>query len=383
MKFKTKKDILLIITFVALVIFALVNFGKIVDVLCYIVKVFSPFIIGLLLAFILNILIKFIETKIFGKIKDGKVWKKIKRPISLTLSLILVGVVIYFVMNMLIPQLKNSVSLFTDTLPQYKEDVVEILQKYNVDEAATTKISGYLDNIYKAITDYFKVNSKDVLSITTEVATSIIYVVSNGIIALVFAIYVIAQKETLKSQANKVMKAYLKPKVIEKIHDILSEADRIFSNFFTGQCLGAVILGVLCFIGMLILRLPYASTISILVGFTALIPIFGAIIGSALGAFLIVIVSPVKAIIFVVFIIILQQVEGNVIYPKIVGKSIGLPGMWVLLSVTVGGSIAGIWGMLLATPLFSIVYMLFTKLVNDRLQKNKIAVKVEEKEKKT
>ena len=166
---------------------------------------------------------------------------------------------------------------------------------------------------------------------------------------------------------------------MEKIYDIANEADRIFSNFFTGQCLGALILGLLCFVGMLILRIPYASTISVLIGFTALIPIFGSIIGTILGAFLIVIVSPVKAIIFVVFIIILQQIEGNVIYPKIVGKSIGLPGMWVLLSVTVGASIAGIWGMLLATPLFSIIYMLFTKTVNAKLRKDRIAVKVEEK----
>ena len=379
MKFKTKKDILLTITFIALIIFALVNFDRIINILCYIVKVFSPFIIGLLLAFILNILIKFIENKIFGKIKEGKVWNKIKRPLSLTLSIILIVVVIYFILGMLIPQLKNSVSLFTDTLPEYKEDVINLLEEYNVGEKTTAKVGEYLDDVYKIITDYIKANSKDVLSLTTEVASSIIYIISNGIIAVVFAIYVIAQKETLKKQANKVMVAYLKPKVIEKIYDIANEADRIFSNFFTGQCLGALILGLLCFVGMLILRIPYASTISVLIGFTALIPIFGSIIGTILGAFLIVIVSPVKAIIFVVFIIILQQIEGNVIYPKIVGKSIGLPGMWVLLSVTVGASIAGIWGMLLATPLFSIIYMLFTKTVNAKLRKDRIAVKVEEK----
>lgn len=379
MKFKTKKDILLTITFIALIIFALVNFDRIINILCYIVKVFSPFIIGLLFAFILNILIKFIETKIFGKIKEGKAWNKIKRPLSLTLSIILIVVVIYFILGMLIPQLKNSVSLFTDTLPEYKEDVINLLEEYNVGEKTTAKVGEYLDNVYKIITDYIKANSKDVLSLTTEVASSIIYIISNGIIAVVFAIYVIAQKETLKKQANKVMVAYLKPKVIEKIYDIANEADRIFSNFFTGQCLGALILGLLCFVGMLILRIPYASTISVLIGFTALIPIFGSIIGTILGAFLIVIVSPVKAIIFVVFIIILQQIEGNVIYPKIVGKSIGLPGMWVLLSVTVGASIAGIWGMLLATPLFSIIYMLFTKTVNAKLRKDRIAVKVEEK----
>ena len=130
---------------------------------------------------------------------------------------------------------------------------------------------------------------------------------------------------------------------------------------------------------MLVLRLPYASTISVVIGFTALIPVFGSIIGTALGAFLILMISPVKAIIFVVFIIVLQQLEGNLIYPKVVGKSIGLPGMWVLFSVTIGASVAGIWGMFVATPLFSVLYSIFSKMINDRINKNKVAIKVDEK----
>lgn len=379
MKFKTRKDILFIISYVAIIIFALVNFDKIITAFNYVLNILSPFIVGVLLAFVLNVLIKFIETKIFGKIKKGKVWKKIKRPISITVSLILVGLIIYFVMNLLVPQLRNSVSLFTDTLPEYKEDIVNILEKFDVEETTVAKVGEYLDNFTKVITDYIKGNSKDVLSITTEVATSIISIVSKGIISIVFAIYIIAQKETLKRQVDKLMNAYLKPKVSNKIRDIAVMSNKTFSNFVTGQCLEAIIFGLLCFFGMLILRLPYASTISVVLGFTALIPVFGAIIGTVLGAFLILMVSPVKAIIFVVFVIVLQQLEGNLIYPKIVGKSIGLPGMWVLFSVTIGASIAGIWGMLIATPLFSVLYSIFSKTVNDRINKNKVAIKVEEK----
>ena len=379
MKFKTRKDILFIISYVAIIIFALVNFDKIIKALGYVINVLSPFIIGALLAFVLNVLIKFIETKIFGKIKDGKVWKKIKRPLSITISLILVGLIIYFVMNLLIPQLRNSVSLFTETLPGYKEDVIDILEKFDVGEKTIDKVSEYLDNFTKVITDYIKGNSKDVLSITTEVAASIISIVSKGIISLVFAIYIIAQKETLKRQVNKLMKAYLKPRVSDKITDIAVMSNKTFSNFVTGQCLEAIIFGILCFFGMLALRLPYASTISVVIGFTALIPVFGSIIGTALGAFLILMISPVKAIIFVVFIIVLQQLEGNLIYPKVVGKSIGLPGMWVLFSVTIGASVAGIWGMLVATPLFSVLYSIFSKMINDRINKNKVAIKVDEK----
>ncbi len=379
MKFKTRKDIILIITYVALIIFALVNFDKILMVFSYIVKVFSPFIIGTILAFILNVLINFIEKRLFGKVKETKTWNKIKRPLSITISLILVVLIIYFVMNLLIPQLKNSVSLFTDTLPEYKEDVVRIMKRFDMEESSIETVSDYLDNFGKIITDYIKGNSKDVLSMTTEFASSIFAIVSKGIIAIVFAIYIIAQKEKLKEQINKIMTAYLKPKVINKIYEISSLANKSFSNFVTGQCLEALIIGSLCFVGMLIFGLPYASTVSVLVGFTALIPVFGSIIGTLLGAFLILMVSPVKAIIFVIFIVVLQQIDNNFIYPRVVGKSIGLPGMWVLLSVTVGASVGGILGMLIATPLCSILYILFSQAVNEKIKNNKIAIKVKEK----
>ena len=376
MKDKTRKDIIIIISYIALVIFALVNFSKIFVFLGKVISIFSPFLLGIILAFVLNVLNNFIEKKIFGKIKPSKIWNKIKRPLCITLSLILVFLTIFFVMNLLIPQLKNSASLFTDTLPAYKEDIIGILNKFDVDESTVNKVGEYLDNFGKVITDYIKGNSKDVITVTTEVATSVVNIISKGIITLVFAIYMIAQKETLSRQINKVMKAYLKPKTINKINTV---ANKTFSNFVTGQCLEALIFGSLVFVGMLIFRFPYASTIGVLLGFTALIPIFGAFIGTAIGFILIMMVSPVKAILFVVFIIVLQQIEGNLIYPRVVGKSIGLPGMWVLLSVTVGGSIGGILGMLIATPLCSLLYALFTKMVNDRLKSNKIVTKVKEK----
>lgn len=379
MKDKTRKDIIIIISYIALVIFALVNFSKIFVFLGKVISIFSPFLLGIILAFVLNVLNNFIEKKIFGKIKPSKIWNKIKRPLCITLSLILVFLTIFFVMNLLIPQLKNSASLFTDTLPAYKEDIIGILNKFDVDESTVNKVGEYLDNFGKVITDYIKGNSKDVITVTTEVATSVVNIISKGIITLVFAIYMIAQKETLSRQINKVMKAYLKPKTINKINTVGTLANKTFSNFVTGQCLEALIFGSLVFVGMLVFRFPYASTIGVLLGFTALIPIFGAFIGTAIGFILIMMVSPVKAILFVVFIIILQQIEGNLIYPRVVGKSIGLPGMWVLLSVTVGGSIGGILGMLIATPLCSLLYALFTKMVNDRLKSNKIVTKVKEK----
>lgn len=378
MKRDIKKNIILIITYIALIIFVLVNFEKILSILGYIINIFSPFIFGVIVAFVLNVLVNFIERKLFGKVKK-KTWLKIKRPLSITISVVLVIFIIVFIMNLLIPQLKNSVSLFTDSLPTYKEDIINIMNKFNLEETTIKKASDYLDNFGKVITDYIKGNSKDVITVTTEVATSLIAIISKAVIAIVFAIYIIAQKETLKRQFNKLMSAYLKPRMVNRINKYASMANTTFSNFVTGQCLEALIFGSLCFLGMLILRLPYATTIAVLLGFTALIPIFGAFIGTFLGAFLILMISPIKAIIFVVFILVLQQIEGNLIYPKVVGKSVGLPGIWVLLSVTIGASVGGILGMLIATPLCSLLYILLRQAVNDRINSNKIVNRVKEK----
>lgn len=230
MKDKTRKDIIIIISYIALVIFALVNFSKIFVFLGKVISIFSPFLLGIILAFVLNVLNNFIEKKIFGKIKPSKIWNKIKRPLCITLSLILVFLTIFFVMNLLIPQLKNSASLFTDTLPAYKEDIIGILNKFDIDESTVNKVGEYLDNFGKVITDYIKGNSKDVITVTTEVATSVVNIISKGIITLVFAIYMIAQKETLSRQINKVMKAYLKPKTINKINTVGTLANKTFSN---------------------------------------------------------------------------------------------------------------------------------------------------------
>ena len=378
MKRDIKKNIILIITYIALLIFLLVNFEKILSIFGYIVNIFSPFIFGVIIAFVLNVLVNFIENKLFGNTKK-RIWLKLKRPLSITFSIIFVIFIIVFIMNLLIPQLKNSVVLFTNSLPTYKEDVLDVLSGFNLEESTINKVNDYLDNFSKVITDYIKGNSKDVITVTTEVATSLIIIISKAIIAIVFAIYIIAQKEILKRQFNKLMSAYLKPRDVNRINKYASMANNTFSNFVTGQCLEALIFGSLCFLGMIVLRLPYATTIAVLLGFTALIPVFGAFIGTILGAFLILMISPVKAIIFVIFILILQQIEGNLIYPKVVGKSVGLPGIWVLLSVTVGASIGGILGMLIATPLCSLIYILLRQAVNDRINSHKIVNKVKEK----
>ena len=185
-------------------------------------------------------------------------------------------------------------------------------------------------------------------------------------LALAFSIYVLAQKETLKRQSKKVLAKLMKPEKMQKLLDMLDLINRTFTNFITGQLTEAVIIGVLCFIGMSIFRMPYAPAISVLVGFTALIPVFGAFIGTAIGAFLILLVKPIQAVWFVVFIIVLQQFEGNLINPKVVGKSVGLPGIWVLVAVTIGGNAMGVVGMLISVPLCSVLYVVARNAVNGK-----------------
>ncbi len=200
-------------------------------------------------------------------------------------------------------------------------------------------------------------------------------IVINGVmtffIGFVFAIYILIQKETLGRQCIKVMNAFFPKKVVDKIYNVCSLSHKTFSKFITGQCLEALILGMMFFVSMTIFRLPYALLVGVLIAFTALIPMIGAFIGCAVGAFLILMVNPMQAVFFIILFLVLQQIEGNLIYPHVVGNSVGLPSMWVLFAVTVGGKLMGIVGMLVFIPLMSVLYTLFRELVNKRSQLSK------------
>ena len=207
------------------------------------------------------------------------------------------------------------------------------------------------------------------LTSSISVITNVFSGIATFFIAIFFAMYILIDKEKLKEQTKKLIKAYLGEKRAEKIINVGRISNNIFRSFFTVQCLEATILGVLCILGMLILRIPYAVPIGVLVGVTALIPVVGCFIGIIIGAILILSINPVKVITFIIFVLILQQVEGNVIYPRVVGSSVGLPGMWVLVAVSVGGSLGGILGMLIGVPIASIIYTLVKKDVNKKLNK--------------
>ena len=361
---ENKKDMIKFIIFAVVLIFVFIHIKEIWNFLGFILKLIMPFILGIVIAFVLNILINLIEKKLLNKAKMGD---KSKRTISLLLSFAIVFTFIVVLLLLIIPQLKNTVELFVDNMPMYEENVKELLDKFNINPEIVTEIEEGVKNFGTVAIEFIKNNTDHILEVTLGVASNVISIIVNTVIALVFAIYLLVQKEKLLSQLNKVLKAYLPLNKVSKIRDIAKLSNRICANFVSGQCLEAVIIGVLCFIGMLILGIPYAATISVLIGVTALIPVYGAFIGTIFGAFLIFMVSPIKALIFIIFIIILQQFEGNLIYPKVVGKSVGLPGIWVFVAVTIGASLAGIVGMLISVPIVSILYSIIATDVNYRI----------------
>ena len=382
---KNKKTIIELIIFTVVIIFAFVNIEALWSFITYIIKIFMPFIIGVMIAFVLNVLLNVVENKLFKKLneKNGKVWKKIKRPTSLITTFIIIIALIAFILGLLIPQLKNTATIFTENFDSYKKESIKILDKIGIDDKDIKVLNKNIEKIKGEVTSYVGDNKQEIVQTTFGVASSVVGTITSLVLGIVFAIYILAKKEDLARQSKKILKAYFPEKKEKRIREIADLSNKTFGNFISGQCLEALIIGVLCFIGMFILQIPYASTISVLVGFTALIPVFGAFIGTVIGAFLILMVDPTKAIIFIIFILILQQLEGNLIYPKVVGKSVGLPGIWVMVAVTVGASIAGVLGMLLSVPICSVLYSILKTDVNNRIdQKNKQPLTIKHKEKK-
>lgn len=382
---KNKKTIIELIIFTVVIIFAFINIEALWSFITYIIKIFMPFIIGVMIAFVLNVLLNVVENKLFKKLseKNGKVWKKIKRPTSLITTFIIIIALIAFILGLLIPQLQNTATIFTENFDSYKKESIKILDKIGIDDKDIKVLNKNIEKIKGEVTSYVGDNKQEIVQTTFGVASSVVGTITSLVLGIVFAIYILLKKEDLARQSRKVLKAYLPEKKEKRIREIANLSNKTFGNFISGQCLEALIIGVLCFIGMFILQIPYASTISVVVGFTALIPVFGAFIGTVIGAFLILMVDPTKAIIFIIFILILQQLEGNLIYPKVVGKSVGLPGIWVMVAVTVGASIAGVLGMLLSVPICSVLYSILKTDVNNRIdQKNKQPLTIKHKEKK-
>lgn len=360
MRSKEFKDKFILITYAVLLFVFLMNYDWMSTIIGFIMKILWPFIIGFIIAFMLNVLVKMLENGILKRLKKGK------RVISIVSSLFLVIGFVIVLLFILIPQVKNAGMIFVENIPEYQETIYHLGKDIGLTEKQLEFIDLENGKIHEEFSTLLAKNSDVILDFSMVFANSIISGVTTFFVGLVFAIYVLLEKENLMKQMKKLLRKVCSEQVYQKILDISSLSNTTFSNFLKVQVLEACILGCLCFLGMLIFQFPYAATISVLVGFTALIPIFGAFIGCIIGAFLIFMVSPVKAMLFIVFFFVLQQIEGNFIYPRVVGGKIGLPSIWVLVAVIIGGSVGGVFGMLLGVPVVSIIYCLLKTYVNTK-----------------
>lgn len=333
----------------------------------------APLIIGCVMAYVINILMRFYE-KWYDKLFKVEVAIKIKRVVCLILAFLSLFGIIALIVNLVLPELINCIASFIRLIPGALQMVIDFVGKEQILKMFPELSSGF---DMSAISAEIEGVIKTVLGGVGGAVGSIMVAVSsaasvvmNVVIGLIFSLYVLLDKENLGAQTRKLIKTYL-PKAADKIFYVTDVVDDSFHSFIVGQCIEAVVLGGLCIIGMLILQFPYAVMIGVFIGFTALIPIAGAYIGAAVGAIMILTVSPLQAIQFLIFIVVLQQLEGNLIYPRVVGQSIGLPGIWVLTAITIGGGVLGIGGMLLAVPLFAAGYRL---LKEDLERRNTITV---------
>ena len=369
---KNIKRILLLVACSIILYWALNNLSTLGKLLGSFFSLFSPLLIGAGIAYVMNLLLKAIERLWDMALKKApELWRvKLKRPICLTATILLFLGIIFAIFFILIPRLEEAGSTLIANVPGY---ITQIQNWWGslVDFAAghgvtLPELSMNVEDATKFISKILSSDSSNVVNTTIDITTSILGALVNILLALVFSVYMLAQKETLISHSRRLLLAALPRKAGQRTMHIMKLTNNAFSSFVTGQVTEAFILGSLCCIGMLILRLPYALPVSVIISFTSLIPIFGAWIGAATGAFLIVFVSPIKALTFLIFLLILQQVEGNLIYPKVVGKSVGLPGLWVLAAVTIGGGIFGMLGMLLGVPICSVIYALVQDFIRSQ-----------------
>ena len=385
---KNIKQLRQLILFTIVILIALWNYAIIFEWIGFAFGIIFPFLLGGAIAFVLNVPMKFLEQKIFRNkyLKDKKVAKKIARPVSLVLTIAIVIGIVVLVMFVVIPELTNTILSLGKTIRAFVPEAQRFLETQFEDnrdmEQWLAGLNLNVDKLMDSALSFFQNGAGDMLNSTMSAIGSIVSGVATFVIAFVFACYVLLQKEKLRVQVTKVMYAFLPEERVEWSLEVCSLTARSFSSFLTGQCVEALILGSMFFIVMSIINMPYALLVGVLISFTALIPIFGAFIGCFVGAFLILMVDPLQALIFVIMFLVLQQIEGNLIYPKVVGSSVGLPSIWVLAAVTIGGNLMGIVGMLIFIPIVSVIYTLFRASVYKRLRKKHRDVQTAEMEKK-
>ena len=332
-------------------------------------SIIFPLLLGCGIAFVLNLPMRSLEKVVLVRPKNKRLMR-LRRPICLVLSILFIFAAITIVMGLVVPELANAIGTLASAVPAFLESV----QKWSIEHASDyPQVKDWINSIsidWSALANklvgYITSGASNLVGGTFSFVSALAGSITNATIGTIFAVYILINKETLKRQLRSFLNAALPRNVIDKLFYVAHLTKTTFESFVTGQCLEACILGTLCWIGMLILRLPYAPMIGALVAFMALIPIVGAFFSMGIGAFMIFMVNPMQALWFVIFLLILQQIEGNLIYPHVVGSQVGLPGMWVLAFITVGGAISGLIGMLFAVPVGSVIYALAKEWVRKR-----------------
>lgn len=370
----TVKNYIYISTYIVILFFAILNIKSIIGFLKSTIGILTPFIIGIVIAFVLNILVKLFENRVF-KFFDNKKYKsvrKLKRPLAIIASLVLIVTAITLLILFVVPQLIDSLKKLMEAmegLPAYFKEIEElikpIISSTDVLKPIWDTFMKVWQDVLQVVVQIFTVSLNGIVSTTVTATTIVVKIV----IGFVFAIYMLSNKEILILQIKKTLYAYLKKDKVDYIISVGKLTNNTFSRFIAGQLIEAIILGTLCFIGMVIMRMPYPLLIGVIIGATNMLPVIGPFIGCIPSAFIILMVDPTKAFWFIIFIIVLQQVESHLIYPKVVGTSIGLSAIWVLLAITIGGSVGGAVGMLLGVPSMAVIYRLASININSRLYK--------------
>ena len=363
---------------VSILVFGIVyNINTSLSVLSLILKVLSPIFIGLFIAIILNIPVTFFENKVFKRLtlRNGRIWSKTKRIISISLSILCILLIFTILLSYILPKLGESIRDFFNSADGYMQNLTEttrnLIEKFHLPFDAES-IDFSWGTIASFLTKLLGDNTSDVIQTTINAALTVFLSLWDVILGFILAIYILASKESLSKLLKGLLLSITSEKKVTNIIRVLNLTKKAFEGFIAGQCIEAALIGSLTFIGMVIFQFPHPLIISCIIALTAFIPIFGAIAGAIIGAFLILLVSPIKAIWFLIFIIVLQQLESNILYPKFMGQQIGLPSLWVLVAVIIGGELFGIPGIIISIPLCSVLYTLLHEWILKRLREKRL-----------
>lgn len=370
------KSSILLGTYIVILSFILLNIKDVFKLFTYVLGILNPFLLAIAIAFVLNLPLKFFENKVLTGLdkNKNKFVRNLKRPIAITLTLVsvlglIIGIIIY-----VIPQLSESVSTLIKIIPESIKSLEALMTQNTNSINILNEVWNQILVMWKEIVQVLGQVTGALLSQVLDITIGVTSTIANFFVSLVLSIYMLSSKEKLTLQLRKILYAYTSGKFANKTMEIAAISNRMFSNFVAGQITEAIIIGILCFIGMSIFRMPYALLISVIISVTALIPIFGAFIGTIPSAFIILMVEPITAFWFIVLIIVIQQIEGNLIYPRVVGNSLGLSGIWVMFAMLVGVNTLGLLGMLLGIPLFGVIYTVLGALTNKRLESKSLDI---------